>query len=442
MVRKSSASSGNSPENNPWAMPVNPSRHHHGYSVTAAGFAIWFIGWGTFTPGFGVFLKPLLAEFGWTRAEASLAYSLSLLVMAVAGIGMGWLTDRLGPRIVTMVFGAFAGISYLLMPRVTTLLQFQLNWALLGGIGASTFTVPVMATLSRWYVKKRGFMIGIVQAGMGVGGVLFPPFTGWLILTYGWRSAYTVLGLITLTGIVVSGFFLRRDPAEAGQLPDGMLTTAGRVAEQAHLNPQGPGLSFGEALRTRQFWIIAGLFCTFGFCRSAFTIHIAAHVQDLGFGLADGANILAVIVGASMFGRIGMGRVADMIGNRLTFILSFGATTVSLMVGSVAGSLWSLVLFALIFGLAWGNQAVLRFALTSEVFGLASLGVMMGVFGLSESLAATFGSYFAGYVFDVAGSYRPVFWTGIGVSLTGTILAVFLAPAKSMSEGHGRDVER
>jgi MFS family permease len=260
--------------------------------------------------------------------------------------------------------------------------------------------------------------------------MIFPPLAGWLIIRYGWRTAYFVLGVTTLVGMVTAGSFLKRDPGEAGQVPDGVTSPEKpRAVEQDRASSNG-GFTLARAFQTREFWIIAGLFLTFGFCRSAFTAHITAHVQDLGFTLADGANILAVIVGASMFGRVGMGRLADMIGNKPSFIFSFALTTVSLIIGLAAKDLWLLYVFAFLFGAAWGNQAVLRFSLPSEVFGVASLGVLLGALGMAESGAATFGSYYAGHIFDVFGTYSPVFWIGIGASLAGTLLAAMLKPSR------------
>ena len=404
-------------------------RFFYGYIVAAAGFAIWLIGWGTYTPCFSVFFKPLLAEFGWSRAETSLAYSLSFLVQAGLAIMMGWLTDRLGPRIVMTVLGSFLGVSYLLMSQVSALWHFQINYALVGGIGISTLTVPVMVTVSRWFIKKRALMIGIVQAGNGVGGFIFPPIAGWLILTYGWRSAYAIFGIIALAGMMIAGLFLKRDPRDTGQLPDGERVFMAVEEKRSNSGLNEAGVSLREAIHTRQFWMIAGIYFSFGFCRSTFLAHIPAHVQDLGFSLADGANILAVITGSSMFSRIGMGRVADGIGNRKAFMISFAATTISLLWGLAANDLWKLYLFAFAFGVGWGNQAVLRFSLTSEVFGIASLGLVMGILGVAESVAATFGSYFAGYIFDVFGSYQLVFWLGVGISSTGILLAWLLKPA-------------
>jgi len=402
------------------------SQFFYGYVVTAAGFGIWFIGWGTFTPCFGVFFKSLLTEFGWTRAATTLAYSLSFMVQAAVAIVMGWLTDRIGPRAVLTVFGSFLGICYVLLSQITALWQFQITYALVGGIGISTITVPVMATVSRWFINRRGLMIGIVQAGVSIGGFLFPPFSVWLILAHGWRTAYAILGIIALVGIIGAGLFLRRDPGDVGQWPDGAREEMVKDITQTPLTSLNPGFSLREAIRTSQFWVMAGLYGSFGFCRTTFTAHIAVQVQDLGFTLFDGANVLAVLTASSMIGRIGMGRVADKIGNRPAFIISFAATAIILGWGLIAHSLWGLYLFALVFGFGWGAQAVLRFAVTSEVFGMVSLGLLMGVFGFAESGAATFGSYIAGHIFDVTGNYQQAFWAGIVISVLGIVLAWLL----------------
>lgn len=407
------------------------SRFFYGYVITAAGFGIWFIGWGTFTPCFSVFLKPLLAGFEWTRAATTLAYSLSFMVQAAMAIVMGWLTDKLGPRVVITVFGSFLGVCYVLLSRIGALWQFQMIYAFVGGIGVSTLTAPVMATVSRWFVKRRGLMIGIVQAGASIGGFLFPPLAVWLILGYGWRTAYEILGIIALVGIIGAGLFLRRDPRDAGQLPDGV---SGEMPEDITVrcaSSRASGLFLRGAIRSSQFWMLAGLYGSFGFCRTTFIAHIVAHVQDMGFTLVDGANVLAVLAASSMIGRIGMGRVGDKIGNIPAFIVSFAATTLILAWGLIAQKLWGLYLFALIFGFGWGAQAVLRFAVTSEVFGVVSLGLFMGVLGFAESGAATFGSYFAGHIFDVTGNYQLVFWAGILVSVLGIIFAWLLkSPAR------------
>jgi len=273
-------------------------------------------------------------------------------------------------------------------------------------------------------------MTGIIQSGVGIGGLIFAPLTGWLILTYGWRLAYIILGIITLVCTITSGLFLKRDPRDTGQSPDGASESMTPENKKQSPSIQTAGFSLREAVHTSQFWIIAGLFFSFGFARTTFITHLAAHVQDMGFSLADAANIMATFTGASIIGRIGMGRTADIIGNKPALIISFAVTTVSLIWGLMSGDLWEFYLFAFAFGFGWGAQAVLRFAISSEVFGLVSLGLVFGVLGLAESSAGTIGSYFAGYIFDVLGNYQPAFWMSIAVSAMGIILAWLLKPTR------------
>lgn len=396
--------------------------------IAASGFTVWVVAWGM-AQTFGIFFIPLLAEFGWNRAETVLAYSLVSIIQAFLGIIMGGLTDKLGPRIVITVFGAFLGISYLLLSSVNALWQFQLYYAL-AAIGLSTATIPVMATVARWWMKRRSMVTGIVQAGAGIGGFIFSPLTGWLILNHGWRSSYVVLGIIALASIIMAGLSIKRDPGEVGQFADGEKQNIKSLQKRQSPALQTSGFSLKEALKSRHFWVLVGLFFSFGFSRSTFLPHIAAHVQDLGFSLTDGARVVAALTVSSIGGRLWMGWLS----NRLVYVVSFGLTTIALTWALVTRDLWGLYSFAIVFGFAWGAQAVLRFTLVAEEFGLASLGLIMGVLGFSEAGASAFGSYYAGYIFDITRSYQPVFLTGIGVSLLGVGLSSFLkAPSSQIA---------
>ncbi len=309
------------------------------------------------------------------------------------------------------------------MSHITSLWQFYLNYALLGAIGFSVILIPLMATVSRWFVAKRGLMMGIIQAGQ-IGGSLFAPLNAWLIINYGWRTAYNILGIIVFLGLLVSGLFLLRDPADVGQMPDG----AGELGSSTRQNrkPSATSFSLRQAIGTSQFWVIAFLFFTFGFCRDAFIVHTAPHVQDLGFSLIDAGNIMSCIIGFSIIGRICMGYLSDVIGNKRSLTISEISTTMALTIGLFARDLWGLYIFAAVFGFGWGAQAVNRFSVSAEAFGLASAGLLMGVFCAAEALAGGISSYFAGLTFDMTGNYQWVFLAGIIVSLLSIIVAPLL----------------
>jgi MFS family permease len=399
--------------------------------IVAAGFFVWLVGWGAHQ-SFGIFFKPLMDEFGWTRAETVLAYSLVLIVQAFAGIAMGWLTDRLGPKIVVAGFGSLFGIAYLLMSQMNSLWQFYTYYALFTAVGISTASIPMMATVARWFTRKRGLMLAIVQAGTGVGGFVFAPFASWLITNYDWRTAYKVIGIIALVVIVLCGLLLKRAPGSQDHLQE-RVSQAGPSPNKKPETVSVKGATLREALHSRQFWIICGIFFSFGFSRSTFLPHVAPHVQDLGFSLADGANVVGALTVSSILGRLWLGWLS----NKWAFIISFAVTTVALGWALVTGDLWGLYLFAIVFGFGWGAQAVLRFTVSSEAFGLNSIGLIMGVLGFSEAIAAAVGSFLAGYIFDVTGNYQPVFWIGIPVSLAGVILTAVLPIGKKMKVDGG-----
>jgi len=414
----------------------------YGYVIAAAGFIIWMVAFGI-SNTFGIFYKPMLAEFGWARADTVFAFSLGTFMMAVLSIMTGWLTDRLGPRLVVTFFGSFLGISYLLMATVGALWQFHLYYGILASIGMSVTATPIMATVARWFVKRRGLMTGIVQAGLGIGGLILAPLAGWLIMHYGWRTAYWVLGVIALVGCTGSGLLMRRDPRDMGQFPDGAWETSPQPHPPSLLKTSTKEkVALGKIVASGQFWIIAGLYAIFGFCRSTFLAHTAAHVQDVGFSLTDASHVIALIMVSSIAGRIGMGRMADAIGNRGAFMISYGATALSLVLILFASRLWGLYLFAFVFGFGWGAQAVLRFSATAEAFGLTGLGFIMGLLGIGEAFAAALGSYYAGFLYDISGSYHLAFWGGIILSLLGAMLAGLLKPRGNTEPSRALKMEK
>jgi MFS family permease len=176
--------------------------------------------WGIFST-FGVFFKPVLTEFGWTRAATSGAFSLSWIIQGLLAIVMGRVNDRLGPRIVITVCGSILGLGYLLMSQISTLWQLYLFYAVLVAIGMSGTFVPLTSTVARWFVERRGMMTGIVVAGTGIGGLIAPPVANWLISIYDWCVAYIILGSIALVVVVLVAQLLRRDPTQVGQMPYG-----------------------------------------------------------------------------------------------------------------------------------------------------------------------------------------------------------------------------
>ncbi|TET26415.1 MAG: MFS transporter [Dehalococcoidia bacterium] len=394
----------------------------YGYIVVVVAFFIMTLTWGTFSV-FGVFFKPLLAEFGWTRAMTSGAFSFSFILIGLLSVVMGRLTDRFGPRIVITACGAFLGLGYLLMSQIGTIWHFYLVYGVIIGVGMSGVYIPLVSTIARWFARRRGVMTGIALSGIGFGVLVVPLIVNWLIAAYDWRTAYAVVGIAVLILTILAAQFLRREPSRMGQTPYG----EGEVKEQG-LNLEARELSLWEAMHTSQLWMLGGMFFCFSFGLYISLVHIVPHATELGISAASAANILATIGGVSIVGRLVMGVFADKRGNKLALIVAFAVLAIALFWLQLASEAWMLYLFAALFGFAYGGLAPLESPLVAELFGLSSHGVILGVVGLGFMLAAVTGPVLAGGMFDVTGSYSLAFLACAIVSVIGLILALLLKP--------------
>ena len=201
------------------AKAVKP-RFFYGYVVVLATSLISLVMTGTIN-SFGVFFKPLLVEFGWTRAATAGAFFTHSVVHGVILIAAGRFCDRFGPRLILTVSGFFLGLGFLLMSQVQAIWQLYLFYGVVLALGKSGSYVPMVSTVARWFVKKRGLMTGIVLATSSLGETIMPPVVGWLIIAHAWRTSYVIIALIALVPTILAAQFLKRDPAQMEQLPYG-----------------------------------------------------------------------------------------------------------------------------------------------------------------------------------------------------------------------------
>ncbi len=409
-------------------------RFFYGYVVVAVSLGILTIAHGLHV-SFGVFFNPLQTEFGWSRATISGAASLSLLLMGFLAIIMGSLNDRFGPRIVIAGCGFFCGLGYLLMSQVNTIWQLYLFYGVIIGIGVSAMDVVLLSTIARWFVKKRGTMSGVLKVGTGLGILIMPIMANWLISTYGWRTSYIILGTLALVLIILGAQFLKRDPGQMRQLPDGKeQATAGSS------DLEEEGLSLRETIHTRQFWTICTIYLTILFCAQTILVHIAPYAVDLRISATNAASIISIIGGVSIVGRLVMGNAGDRVGNKRALIICFLILIVPLFWLQLAKELWMLYLFAVIYGFAHGGFFALISPTVAGLFGMHSQGVILGTVIFSGTIGGSISPVLAGHIFDITGSYQPAFLI-LGVfSIIGLILTTSLRPI--ISKGGTNDPKR
>jgi len=400
----------------------------YGYIIVFACFLVQGIGVGSYI-AYGVFFKPLLAEFGWSRTTVSGASSMAFLLMGFLGILAGNLNDRLGPRIIMTVTGAFFGCSYLLLSQLHAVWQLYLLYGLVAGIGLSAVDVIPLTTTARWFLWRRGMMTGLVKVGTGAGQLMMPLLAGICIIHFGWRTASMVIGMIVLFFIIGSGQLLRRDPGQMGQLPDGRTEPAAGMRHSSE-----SGLTLQEALHSTQFWMLCTVNLLAVSCMLTILVHIVPHATDMGIDTIKAAGILSTIGGVSMASRLTVGIAIDRIGNRKCMMLCLILLIASFLWLHVARGIWMLYFFAAIYGLAHGGFFTVISPIVAELFGIRSHGVFFGIVACCGTVGGAIGPVLAGFVFDVTRSYHLIFLVLVGLASMGLFLTLLLKPA--ISQGH------
>jgi OFA family oxalate/formate antiporter-like MFS transporter len=357
------------------------------------------------------------------------AFSIYMLSRGGFGILTGWSTDKYGPRVTVAAGGFFIGLGLLLTSQISALWQLYIFYSLLVGLGVSVAFAPLVATVSRWFVSRRGLAMGIVLAGVGLGTAVMPRPASYLINAYGWSMSYIIIGAAALVIIVLAALLLRRSPEEKGLLP------YGGTAKTGGLSGVKEGISLREATRTRPFWVLFVITILFATCLYMVMIHIVPHATDLAISEAVAANFLVVIGIATILGRFVVGWLSDTIGRKpaLAICLFFQAAAVFSLMG--IGGVGAFYAFAAVFGLAYGGVVTQLPLIAGELFGLHSIGAIVGLEMLGTSLGGAIGPILGGFVFDVTQSYYIAFLAGaIGLLIAMALILPLKAPVKKPGE--------
>jgi len=358
---------------------------------------------------FGVFFKSLESEFDWTRAATSALFSLYMILCIVVAILGGWASDKYGPKRVVLAMGAITGLSLLLTGQAESIWQLYFTYSFLLALGTGCTYTIVMSTGSRWFLRNRATVLGIIGAGAGLGTMLIAPVTAWLISAYDGRSAYLALGIVAWVIITPSALLLKKDPQEIGAQPDGgPISAASGLAEPADTEE----FSITEFLKSRSFWLFLITWLAYSFCLHMVMTHIVPRAEDLGIAPVQAAAILSVLTAVSVPSRILIGRVSDRVNKRVISIVLALLHTVAMLWLMSCTQLWMFFLFAVIYGLAYGGLDPPVIALVAEIFGLRRIGVIIGILGVGWNLGAAMGSYLSGLIFDLTGSYQFAFLSG------------------------------
>lgn len=362
---------------------------------------------------FGIFFKPLQDEFGWSRALTSSAYTVFLLVYAASLYMMGRLVDKHGPRPVLAGGALLLGAGFALCSQVHALWHLYIFLAL-AAIGQGSTWSLATATVQRWFIKRRGLVLGIVTAGFGLGMLIFMPVLSHSISVYGWRLTYVFLGAGCWIVLTIASTFMVIAPEKKGLRPYGWYeaeepaasTQPGSGASQTHTDQQW---ATGEAIRTKAFIILVIVYIGTIVPINMIAGHFVRYAIDVGIDQTVAAGAFGLIGGASIAGRIVMGGMTERISWQTALAICCFGATITILWLLVAENVWMLYVFAVIYGFFYGGKVPLLPGLAGNMFGTKSLAEIIG---LATAISLAFGSIgpiIAGYIFDKIGSYSISF---------------------------------
>ncbi len=405
-----------------------PQRFFYGWAIVGAAFAVTLLGFGS-AYTFSAFLTPLEQEFGASRGEVSLVFSLAGFLYFALGIVSGPLADRYGARTMAVLGMLLVGAGLVFAGLARTIMEVYVAYGLGVGIGVGCAYVPAVGAVQRWFVRRRGFASGLAVSGIGLGTLVMPPLAAWLIDLIGWRQAYITLGVLAaLLGIAMS-WLLVNDPRDKGLGPDGdPLSAASTASARA-------GATVGEAVRSRQFigLYAASLACAFGVFVPF--VHLVPYALDLGIAPTSAVLLLGMIGVGSTAGRFFLGGLADRMGRHASLVAMHAGIALSLIIWALAGSFWTLALFAFLFGVFYGGWVAIIPSVATDYFGGRHIGGILGVLYTSVAFGTLIGPSAAGFAFDINHSYRVPILASIAVSFVAAALAFWVAkPARPQSQ--------
>lgn len=392
----------------------------YGWIVVAVAFISLMISLGIrFT--YSIFFIPLTNEFGWDRASTSSIFSLSLLLFAVIGPLLGYLFDRIGARIV-FVAGSFTlGLGLILSSTAHSLPEMIFYYSIVASLGLAALSLGMHGVvLSRWFIRKRGLAIGIAFSGTGIGTMIFSPLVEQMIVKYGWRQTYVILGIIVLVLLVpLNAVLARAHPHEKNLLPDNESLLLKSHALQA----VKPLHNARTVLKDSRLWLLLGVTLLAMISARMILVHAVAHIVDVGFSSLFAAAVFGSIGAVQAPATVAWGWISDRIGRIWAF--TFGSICV---VASIGILLYLQInpdktvawIFAFAFGMGDSSRTSLINALTADLFEGPDFGTINGYNITAFGLGGALGPWLGGYIFDSTGHYTIAFWFAIAATVVST----------------------
>ena len=384
-------------------------RAHYRWIIVAAGGLLGCVAIGGLF-SLPVFLRPIAESTGWSTTGISTAMTFAFVALAFGSIAWGYLSDRVGPRIVVMAGSLLLTTGLALASLATSLLAFQLLFGVVVGLSAAAIFAPMMACVTGWFDTRRSLAVSLVSAGMGMAPMTMSPLAAWLVQAYDWRTSLQIIAALVASIMVPVALLVRRPPALA------------QAAAAASSGVQEPGMSMWQALRSAPFLIL--VLTSFLSCatHSGPIFHTVSYAVTCGIPLMAAVSIYSLEGLAGMGGRLVFGLLGDRFGAARVLVLALLAQAIVVLGYVYARALGSFYTVAALFGFTYAGVMPLFAVIARENFPLRMMGTVIGGTTMASSLGMALGPVLGGLIYDSFSSHA---WLFIGAFSLG--IGAFLA---------------
>jgi len=399
----------------------------YGWFALSGGILVTLIVGGAFINAFGVFLPVLSDQFGWSRAEISMALSLSIAAFGLPSMLFSLAVNKFGVRFTIIVGNLLAAFWLAMLYFISALWQLYLMYIFLGMAAGFGGYISCMTLANNWFIKKRALAMSVITAAAGAGGLFFPPLTTVLIKAFGWRESFLVLAAIVTAATIISGLLIRNRPEDKGQLPEG-LDSSSMSSREASMPSIKSSAAFklSDIFKTPLTYLILGFVIANAFTMGTINAHQIAYVQDLGFSAMTAATTMSLFSILGLIGSLSFGTLALKINLRYLASAGLICELAGIILLLSTSSLIMVYVYVAFIGLGTGALFAAMPSFIGAYYPREQYARVTGLILPFHVVAQSAIAWGAGKVFDVTGSYMLVFII-IGICVSGGIACAFFS---------------
>jgi MFS family permease len=396
---------------------------NYGWVIVAAGAAITCVAMGAMF-ALPVYLQPIAAETGWTRAGISAAMTIGFLSMGIGGFAWGTLSDRIGARPVVLMASVLLVAGLLIASRATDLLLFQFAYGVMVGLSGGAFFAPIMAATVGWFDRNRSLAVSLVSVGAGVAPMVMTPLASYLVSLYGWRAAMLMIALGAFAVLVPAGMLIRKPPVSVDEAA---------ADEGKHKDVQASP-SLWQTLARPQFIVLATTFFLCCAAHSGPIFHTISYAVICGASPLAAASIYSVEGVAGLFGRVIFGVAADRLGVRRVLVAGLVLQAVGIYTYVHVSELTDFYMLAAVLGMAYGGVMPLYSVLARDYFSPRVMGTVLGAATLTSCIGMALGPLGGGWLYDTYGTYHWLYIASATIGLAAAAMALAFPPVKKAAD--------